>query len=102
MGDTSCLKEVCKRYEEKGPREKGLGVICRDIKASVFHVDTHTHTHTEKDTKSNYLEDARIKKSFALLCLVATRDVAHTVFATCLNAYLYVYFCTSVCACGSV
>lgn len=25
MGDTSCLKEeVGKRYEEKGPREKGL------------------------------------------------------------------------------
>lgn len=36
IGDTSCLKEeVGKRYEEKGPREKGLGGICRDIKASV-------------------------------------------------------------------
>lgn len=37
MGDTSCLKkEVGKRYEEKGPREKGLGGICKDIKASAF------------------------------------------------------------------
>lgn len=34
MGDSSRLKEAGSRYEEKGPREKGLEGICMDIKAS--------------------------------------------------------------------
>lgn len=56
MGDTSRLKEeVGKRYEQKGPREKGLGGICRDIKASAFPFKVHTHTHTpKKEAKCNY------------------------------------------------
>lgn len=55
MGDTSCLRLVRDMRRTKG---KGIGGICRDIKASVF---PFTHI---KRSKNNYLEDINVGEVF--------------------------------------
>lgn len=69
-------KELGKRYEESGPREKGLGRICRDISPSIPHLDTHTHL--KKEAKSNHLEDAWLLPSLAF-----SSDVSKYVSIVC-------------------